>query len=65
LSLRDAGAARHGRLKEALTRFLLAELHQHGCMLAEETALGIWDIDLELNAQGLEVWMDGLPGAGA
>ena len=65
LSLRDAGAARHGQLKEALTRFLLAELHQHGCMLAEETALGIWDIDLELNAQGLEVWMDGLPGAGA
>jgi hypothetical protein len=32
--------------------------------MAEDTALGIWDTDLELNAQGLEVWMDSLPVAG-
>ena len=63
LALRDAGSQRHLRLKEALAGFLLAELRQHGCPLTEDAALGIWDTDLELNAQGLEVWMDSLPGA--
>jgi glyoxylase-like metal-dependent hydrolase (beta-lactamase superfamily II) len=61
LGLRDEGAGRHMKLKEALTAFLLAELRQHGCPLAEDAVLAIWDTDLELNAQGLEVWMDGQP----
>ena len=65
LALRDSGADRHDRLKEALAGYLLDELREHGCPLPEGTALGIWDTDLELDAQGLEVWMDGLPAAGA
>ena len=65
LALRDSGADRHDRLKEALAGYLLDELREHGCPLPEGTALGIWDTDLELDAQGLEVWMDGLPAAGS
>ena len=65
LALRDSGADRHVRLKEALAGYLLDELREHGCPLPEGTALGIWDTDLELDAQGLEVWMDGLPAAGS
>jgi hypothetical protein len=41
-----------------LTRFLLAELRAHGCPLPEGRALEIWEADLELDAQGLEVWLD-------
>jgi glyoxylase-like metal-dependent hydrolase (beta-lactamase superfamily II) len=65
LALRDAGHERHARLKEALSAFLIAELRQHGCLLGRDAVLGIWDTDLELNAQGLEVWLDSLPGAAA
>ena len=65
LALRDSGADRHASLKEALAAYLLDELREHGCPLPEGTALGIWDTDLELDAQGLEVWMDGLPAAGS
>lgn len=65
LTLRDSGADRHVKLKEALASYLLDELREHGCPLSEDAALGIWDTDLELDAQGLEVWMDGLPAAGA
>ena len=53
-----SGALRHGALKDELTRFLLAELRAHGCSLPEGRALEIWEADLELDAQGLEVWLD-------
>ena len=53
-----SGEQRHGTLKDALTRFLLAELRAHGCPLPEGRALEIWEADLELDAQGLEVWLD-------
>jgi len=37
---------------------LLSELSRHGCTLAEDTLLEMWETDLELNAQGLIVWLD-------
>lgn len=51
------GEARHGRIKAALTAYLLAELREHGCPLAEKESLALWATDLELNAQGLGVWL--------
>ena len=56
-----SGAARHEALKERITQYLLAELSAHGCQLPTEHALDIWETDLELNAQGLEVWLDSRP----
>lgn len=56
-----SGAARHEAIKESITAYLLAELSAHGCQLPPEHALDIWETDLELNAQGLEVWLDSRP----
>jgi len=50
--------ARHAEIKELITAYLLAELSTHGCQLPAEHALDIWATDLELNAQGLGVWLD-------
>ena len=58
LAERNSGEARHQRIKTALTQYLLSELRQHGCLLADATLLELWKTDLELNAQGLEVWLD-------
>lgn len=55
---KDAGALRHQRIKQAMTDYLLAEIRKHGCQLPEATLLDIWATDLELNAQGLCVWLD-------
>jgi glyoxylase-like metal-dependent hydrolase (beta-lactamase superfamily II) len=52
------GVARHAEIKELITAFLLAELSTHGCQLPVGHALDIWATDLELNAQGLGVWLD-------
>ncbi len=54
-----SGDERHQRLKAGLTRYLLDELRRHGCSLPESRILDLWETDLELNAQGLEVWLDG------
>jgi len=52
------GVARHAEIKDLITAYLLAELSTHGCQLPAEHALDIWATDLELNAQGLGVWLD-------
>lgn len=56
-----AGVQRHAELKDELTRFLLSELRAHGCPLPEGRTLEIWKADLELDAAGLEIWLDGSP----
>lgn len=58
-----SGVVRHEAIKSRLAAYLLAELKIHGCSLPAEHALDIWETDLELNAQGLEVWLDSLPPA--
>jgi len=60
-TMAGSGAARHEAIKELITAYLLAELSAHGCQLPPEHALDIWETDLELNAQGLEVWLDSRP----
>jgi len=60
LAEKNAGAERHGRIKQAMTAYLLAQIRAHGCTLPEAALLDIWATDLELNAQGLGVWLDTL-----
>lgn len=60
LAERQAGEVRHARIKQRMTEYLLGEIRQHGCRLPDEQLQAIWATDLELNAQGLGVWLDGL-----
>lgn len=60
LAEKGVGSARHVRIREAMTEYLLGEIHAHGCELPEADLLAIWETDLELNAQGLGVWLDSL-----
>ena len=53
-----SGMPRHEQIKAEIATYLFGELKAHGCNLAETTVLDIWATDLELNAQGLEVWLD-------
>ena len=53
-----SGMRRHEQIKAQIATYLLGELKAHGCNLAEAVVLDIWATDLELNAQGLEVWLD-------
>lgn len=54
----DTGAHRHQRIKQGLSDYLLAEIRAHGCLLPEADLLELLETDLELNAQGLGVWLD-------
>lgn len=59
-----SGTQRHPALCEALTALYLEELHHQGSTLDSETVRQCLAVDIELNAQGLEVWLDGRkPGA--
>ena len=57
---------RHAQLREAITTLALQQLQAHGCTLDTSTQRDLLAIDMELNAQGLGVWLDqtnGRPGA--
>ena len=60
LAEKGVGSTRHERIREAMTEYLLREIYAHGCELPEADLLAIWETDLELNAQGLGVWLDSL-----
>lgn len=55
---KTAGDMRHANIKNAMTAYLLQAIRKHGCPLPEAELLSIWETDLELNSQGLEVWLD-------
>lgn len=57
-SLKDTGETRHTRLVEGLRELLWRALQAHGCALPRERALELLAVDVELNAQGLAVWLD-------
>lgn len=48
---------RHARMKTAMTHYLMKEISDYGCTLPEQVLLDLWETDLELNTQGLEVWL--------
>jgi glyoxylase-like metal-dependent hydrolase (beta-lactamase superfamily II) len=53
-----AGEGRHLALRQGLARLYLDRLRGQGCRLPETQALELLDLDLELNAQGLAIWLD-------
>lgn len=54
----NAGAERHRRLIEGQRAFITSALRAHGCRLRDEEIESLLHSDYELNAQGLEVWLD-------
>lgn len=49
---------RHTELIEELGKLLLHRIIAHGCKLPEEEIRNLLSLDVELNAQGLENWLD-------
>jgi glyoxylase-like metal-dependent hydrolase (beta-lactamase superfamily II) len=58
-----AAQDRHARLYAELMDFHLGQLRERGNPLAGARARELLDIDVEINAQGLEVWLDREAGA--
>jgi glyoxylase-like metal-dependent hydrolase (beta-lactamase superfamily II) len=52
--------ARHARLKEAMQAYLLMQTRMFGCTLPDAQLMDIFATDIELNTQGMGVWLDGL-----
>lgn len=63
LAARNAGEQRHAEIKAGVAALLLKEARDFGSALSDEFLLDLWATDVELNAQGLGVWLDaGAPG---
>ena len=45
-------------LVAALSGYYLERAQAHGCALDDAAVLRLLEMDIELNAQGLEVWLD-------
>lgn len=58
LPLRDA-PDRHAQLKRALSTTYIQRVRAHGCTLPEAEVLHLLENDIELNAQGIGVWLAG------
>ncbi|WOB07050.1 MBL fold metallo-hydrolase [Piscinibacter gummiphilus] len=58
LPMRDA-ADRHAGLKQALSGTYLKRVRAHGCTLPDTEVLHLLENDIELNAQGIGVWLAG------
>lgn len=58
LALRDAGPERERGLYEGVRALLLEEAHRYGTRLSEDEVMAVYGTDVELNAQGLGVWLD-------
>jgi glyoxylase-like metal-dependent hydrolase (beta-lactamase superfamily II) len=60
LALREEGEAREGRLERlraGVAAHLVAQVRNHGCDLGPRRVRELLAVDIELNAQGLEVWL--------
>lgn len=55
---RGDGVARHVEILAGLEQIVREEAERHGWTLAEEDYMEVLRLDLELNAQGLGVWLD-------
>ena len=49
---------RHQALIDALGALYLKSLHAHGCALSDQAILQALALDIELNAQGMGIWLD-------
>jgi hypothetical protein len=52
------GPVRHETLYAEMMALLLGRLRDHGCRLLEDEMRRLLHPDVELNVQGLEVWLD-------
>jgi len=52
------GAARHAELMRSLEAIHLKSLRAHGVALSEARIRELLALDLELNAQGIAIWLD-------
>ena len=57
-SLADAGEARMDKLKNKLHAYLTQRARDHGCKLDQKTVDFWLEMDVDLNAKGLSVWLD-------
>ena len=55
---RNDGAERGARLRQAIGKLVLAEGARQHWKLSEEELRGVFALDIELNAQGLEAWLE-------
>lgn len=55
---REAGTDRHARIRGELGELLVSEIRRFGCTLRDEKVHELLAADVELNAQGLGVWLD-------
>jgi len=53
----DAGGNREARIRSDMEHWLLEELAAHGVSLPEDEQRRLLAMDLDLNAQGLDVWL--------
>ena len=51
-------ADRHARIMEDLAQLYISRVREHGCTLDDARIREVLVMDIELNAQGLEVWLD-------
>ncbi|HEX6363619.1 MAG TPA: MBL fold metallo-hydrolase, partial [Albitalea sp.] len=59
LGLAVAGAHdRHAALKRGLETLYLERIRAHGCTMSDAEALDLLAMDVELNAQGMGIWLD-------
>ena len=58
LKLRERGPGRLAALTEEIRELLLRHILNHGCKLPEEEIRRLLDLDVRLNSQGLENWLD-------
>jgi len=59
---RHSGEARHANIKRGLQDLYLQEAAEHGWALQGEELLKLLELDAELNAQGLAIWVDSQAG---
>lgn len=55
---RRPGPDRHARIRANVAHLLVNEAKHFGCTLGPGEVLKLWETDIELNAQGLDVWLD-------
>ncbi len=53
-----SGPQRHAELRQGLAQMYRDRLRLHGCTLDDATVIDLLEMDLELNAQGLAIWLD-------
>ncbi len=53
-----SGSERHARLARGVAEIVLSEARRQGWALPEREVLEVFKLDIELNAQGLEAWLD-------